>query len=163
MVDTMFSLLAGLEYTGQYDGPSIATSLCVSKLPKVLQEAWELATADDSEVPPANKLVKFLEERANALAGTKSMTPAPVKAESKHEMPKKYKAAVNTPLHHHFIRTIVTYAKAINTLYIICLSYKLLSVEARSTYVKDNHLCFGEYRSTARCKRYSMNHHTTLH
>ena len=68
MVDTMSSLLAGLERTGVYDGPSIATSFCLSKLPKVLQEAWELATADDSEVPPANKLVKFLEGRANALA-----------------------------------------------------------------------------------------------
>ena len=162
----MFSLLAGLEHTGQYDGPSIATSLCVSKLPKVLQEAWELATADDSEVPPANKLVKFLEGRANALAGTKSMTPAPVKAESNHEMPKKYKAAVHISQHStssSFHKNYCNLCKGDKHSVYVCLSYKLLSVEARSTYVKDNHLCFGECRSTARCKRYSMNHHTTLH
>ena len=95
MVDTMSSLLSGLEHTGQFDGPSIITSLCVAKLPQVLQKAWDLATCENPEVPPADKLIVFLEGRADALAGAKAMNPTAARMVPKYDKPKKIRATVH--------------------------------------------------------------------
>ena len=95
--DKLSQAVSGLVHTGQFDGPSIITSLCVSSLNRTLQVEWELHTKEHKDVPSIQELITFVSQRADALAGQLVQTTSTItKPELKPDPPRRTRAAVHT-------------------------------------------------------------------
>ena len=87
--DTVFAAVEGLRRSGQDTVDSIATSLVVSTLPKLLRTEWETKTEEDSKVPKIDQWIAFMRKKAiNASQGQKGTHQAAVSKKTEKAHPK---------------------------------------------------------------------------
>ena len=76
VVNEMQRIITGLEKLGSYDAPSILTHMVEKLLPPDLYEKWDELTSSVRKVPPIERLLQFLKERA-FMSQYNRATPAP--------------------------------------------------------------------------------------
>ena len=82
--DVVHTAVTGLKDLEQFDIDSIATSLAVSSLPSVLRTEWVTLTEKEKTVPPFNRLVDFMRQKASNITHVaKKGDPAPQSSQQK--------------------------------------------------------------------------------
>ena len=137
--DKLSQAVSGLLHTGQFDGPSIITSLCVSSLNRTLQVEWELHTKEHKDVPPIQELITFVRQRADALAGQLVQTTSTItKPELKPDPPRRTRAAVHTTPPTAGFKYDCFICPGEKHLLYLCSKFNSMSLDQRAAHIRTN-------------------------
>ena len=182
-MDEYNHLISSIKHTGQFDLPSVLSSLLYHTLPGKLQTLWDQQNRKNKKISPIQELLTFLSEHAETLPANQS-TPA---AEKNSDQPSKKS---------HVKKGGYPPAKGKNTVYVaspaaaqpyqrdcllcapekhplyVCLKWGSYSVAQRISHINSNNLCSnclaGGHTTSAckslyRCKECRQKHHTSIH
>ena len=180
--DCLYTTVAGLKRTGQFEASTIITSLVASALPKTLRMDWEDKTEESKSVPDIEEFIRFVRRKSmNVGHAPPITTPLEPKRESKpnhkKEQHQRQRATVHVstapppapkpspppsqpvsrpPSNYQNFKYDCILCSVKHPLF-LCPRFGTMTVEQRMDHIRAHHLCvncLAPGHKTADCRSY---------